>query len=387
MPLDPIPAPAARDCWYLTGPTAAGKTQVGLELAERLGAEIISLDSMAVYQGMDIGTAKPTAADRARVPHHLLDLVPPTEDFSLSEYIDAAHAAIQEIRRRGRQVLFVGGTPLYLKALLRGVYQGPPPDWEFRMRIEEELQHVPVTALHERLQVIDPLLAARLHPHDKRRIIRGLEVFKLTGQRLSHLQTQFDEGRPAHEMKVFVLDWPREELHRRIEARVRQMFHAGLVEEVRGLVARYGQLSRTAMQAVGYREVLRYLGGDVYGPGKDAAPAKGSAERPATDETHDVARAGAIGRSADRTRRHGVAGLASAGRTPGTALEECVQQVVVRTRRFARRQETWFRALSECTRIPWRAGMTPPAMAEAILEVARRRTEGGRAGDTAGGTK
>lgn len=426
MPVPPSPALPARDCWYLTGPTAAGKTQVGLELAERLNAEIISLDSMAVYQGMDIGTAKPTPADRARVVHHLIDVVPPTEDFSLSEYIDAAHAAIREIRGRGRQVLFVGGTPLYLKALLRGVYRGPPPDWAFRMQIEEELRHVPITALHERLQIVDPLLAARLHPHDKRRIIRGLEVFKLTGQRLSHWQTQFDEGRPAHEVKVFVLDWPREKLHRRIEARVRQMFAAGLVEEVRGLVARYGQLSRTAMQAVGYREVLRYLGLDAAGTA-GGLPAGGAARRwpsvsesppeeasMAWQERTEPGEAGglcveeqtprtAAGRSAARpagartAEEHEDAmpraGFASSDRFPAAeawsmceekqpavaaakTLEACMQQVIVRTRRFARRQETWFRALSECTRVPWQKGMTARAMAETILELAHARDAG-----------
>src|SRR3954464_7849652 len=153
------------DCWYLTGATASGKTALAVELAHRLGAEIISLDSMAVYRGMDIGTAKPSPADRQRVPHHLLDLVPPTEEFSLSEYIDAAHAAIAEIKSRGREVLFVGGTPLYLKSLLRGVYQGPPADWEFRQQIERELQSLPLAVLHERLQVIDPLLATKLHPN------------------------------------------------------------------------------------------------------------------------------------------------------------------------------------------------------------------------------
>src|SRR5436190_13031148 len=253
------PAPPALDCWYLTGPTAAGKTKVGVELRRRLNAEIVSLDSMALYQGMDIGTAKPAAEDQAAVPHHLLDLLPPTEEFSLSQYIAAAHAAIAEIKSRGREVLFVGGTPLYLKSLLRGVYPGPPADWDFRAAIETELQSLPLAALHERLQLIDPLLAAKLHPNDKRRIIRGLEVYRQTGQRLSHLQMQFDEARPATAVRVFVLAWPREELHRRIDARVEQMFAAGLVEEVRGLVARYGALSRTAVQAVGYREVLDYL--------------------------------------------------------------------------------------------------------------------------------
>jgi len=271
---------------------------------------------MAVYQGMDIGTAKPSAADRQRVPHHLVDLVPPSEEFSLSEYIDAAHAAIADIKSRGRKGLFVGGTPLYLKSLLRGVYQGPPADWDFRASIERELQSLPVAALHERLQVIDPLLAAKLHPNDKRRIIRGLEVFKLIGQRLSHLQTQFDEGQPASAVKVFVLTWPREELHRRIDARVEQMFAAGLVEEVRGLLAKHGTFSRTARQAVGYREVMDYL-----------------------------------------------------AQSQVTPLNSCIEGVKIRTRQFARRQETWFRALGECTFVPMQPSFDPAAIARHIRQL------------------
>jgi tRNA dimethylallyltransferase len=340
------PAPPALDCWYLTGPTAAGKTQVGMELAERLGAEIVSLDSMALYQEMDIGTAKPAALDRSRVPHHLLDLVPPTEEFSLSEYIDAAHAAIGQIKSRGREVLFVGGTPLYLKSLLRGVYQGPPADWDFRQQIDRELQTLPLTALHERLQVIDPLLAAKLHPNDKRRIVRGLEVFKLTGQRLSHLQTQFDEGRPAAAVKVFVLSWPRDELHRRIDARVEQMFAAGLVEEVQRLLAKYGSLSRTAMQAVGYREVIEYLRGQGTGNGGRG-----------------------IGRNSEFRMENSEPATQRPAPSPAN-LSACIDRVKARTRQFARRQETWFRALSECTFVPMQAGISPGQVAESIMALA-----------------
>ena len=131
--------PPVTDCWYVTGPTASGKTQIGLELANRLNAEIISLDSMAVYQRMDIGTAKPTTEQRQLVPHHLLDVVSPDEEFSLAEYVEQAHRAIERIRQDGRKVLFVGGTPLYLKALLRGIYEGPPADWEFREQVEKEV--------------------------------------------------------------------------------------------------------------------------------------------------------------------------------------------------------------------------------------------------------
>ena len=149
-------------------------------------------------RGMDIGTAKPSAEDRGRVPHHLLDLVPPTEEFSLSEYIDAAHAAIAEIHGRGqRSAVRRRHAALSQVAAARRLSRARRPIGNFARQIDAELQTLPLDALHQRLQVIDPLLAAKLHPNDKRRIIRGLEVFKLTGQRLSHLQTQFDEARPA----------------------------------------------------------------------------------------------------------------------------------------------------------------------------------------------
>jgi tRNA dimethylallyltransferase len=293
MLFDIEPIDAAIDCWYLTGPTASGKSRVGIELAQRLDAEIISLDSMAVYQDMDIGTAKPTETDRKIVPHHLIDILKPTEECSVAEYVRLAHEKIDEIRQRGKEVLFVGGSSLYLKSLLRGIYQGPPADWKFRQEVEAEVERVGVAALHERLKQVDPLAAAKLHPNDKRRIIRALEVYRLTGTPLSHRQIQFEEGRPAEQCRVFVLTWRREMLHRRINDRVERMFSNGLVEEVRDLLNHYGQLSRTASQAVGYCEVIEHLEGK-------------------------------------------------------RSLNDTIEAVKTRTRQFARRQQTWFRSLSEC---------------------------------------
>jgi tRNA dimethylallyltransferase len=304
------------DCWYLTGATATGKTGVGIELALRLNAEIISLDSMSLYRDMDIGTAKPTREQRVLVPHHLVDILAPNEDFSVSNYVEAANRAIADIRARGHEVLFVGGTPLYLKALLRGIFRGPPADWEFRRAVEEELKQAGLAALHERLRQVDPLSAAKLHPHDKRRIIRALEVYRLTGQPISHLQTQFDEGRPAERCRVFVLIWPRRQLHERINERVERMFAEGFVDEVRGILARCGSLSRTASQAVGYCEVVEHLQG-----------------------LRD--------------------------------LSATVEAVRARTRQFARHQETWFRSLSECRFVPLHDADATPEIAARILAMGR----------------
>jgi tRNA dimethylallyltransferase len=314
--LNPTSFDPVRNAWFLTGPTASGKTRVGLELAERLNAEIISMDSMAIYRGMDVGTAKPSPADCQRVAHHMLDFVEPSADFSLSEYLRAAHEIVLDIRKRGREVMFVGGTPLYLKALLRGLYPGPPADWELRQQIEEELKIHGVEALHRRLELVDPLSAARLHPRDKRRIIRALEVYRLTGQPLSHRQTQFDEATPAERCKVFVLSWSRADLHRRIDARVDRMFREGLVDEVRSLLARFGKLSRTALQAVGYREVIEHL--------------QGKQELASTQEL-----------------------------------------VKTRTRQFARRQDTWFRSLRECRWMAQNEQSIPAGTAERILQLMR----------------
>jgi tRNA dimethylallyltransferase len=310
--MDITPFHPITDAWYVTGPTASGKTAVGIELAKRLGAEIVSVDSMSVYRGMDIGTAKPTAADRAAVPHHLLDIVEPSQEFSLAEFVALAHQTIQEIRSRGREVLLVGGTPLYLKALLRGLYQGPPPDWEFRRAIEAEIKEVGLAALRERLEMVDPLSAQKLHPNDQRRMIRALEVYRQTGQPISHQQVHFDEGRRAEQCKVFCLAWPRDELHRRIDARVERMFSTGLVDEVRGLLAKHGNLSRTASQAVGYREVLEHLAG-------------------AFD------------------------------------LPTTIERVKHATHQFARRQETWFRGLEECRFVPQAEGREASEVAEEML--------------------
>jgi tRNA dimethylallyltransferase len=304
------------DCWFLTGPTAGGKSTVALLLAERIDAEIISMDSMAIYRGMDIGTAKPSAEEQRRVPHHLIDCFEPDQECSLAQYVEAAHRAADQIKQRGREVLFVGGTPLYLKALLRGIFEGPTADWELRGRLHREAQRDGPEVLHHRLAEIDPPSAQRLHPNDQRRIIRAIEVFEKTGQRMSHWQQQFDQPARKDPPRVFVLDWPREELYKRIELRVVQMFDTGLVGEVQELQTRFETLSRTAAQALGYREVIEHLAG----------------VRP---------------------------------------LAETVELVQTRTRQFARRQLTWFRSLSECHGIEVSLPFSPAEAVERIVALAQ----------------
>jgi tRNA dimethylallyltransferase len=296
--------------YVLTGPTGAGKSRLALTLAERLGAEIVSMDSMALYRGMDIGTAKPSADDRRRVPHHLLDVLDLWESASVAWWLRRAADCCGDIEGRGRRVLFVGGTPLYLKALLHGLFDGPPADAELRRRLTEEAERLGPAALHARLAAADPGAAARLHPNDVRRVVRALEVQQLTGRPMSAWQTQW-AGRAAGGRPVLYLDPPRAELHARIDARVRCMIADGLVDEVRALRGLPRPLSREASQALGYKELFDHI---------------------------------------DRR----------------ASLEESIKRIQARSRRFARRQLTWFRSIPEC--LPVRGHLTFAAWGLTIEE-------------------
>ena len=280
------------NAYVLTGPTGAGKSRLALTLAERLGAEIVSMDSMALYRGMDVGTAKPGADDRRRVPHHLLDVLDPWESASVAWWLRRAAGCCRDIEGRGRRVLFVGGTALYLKALLHGLFDGPPADADLRRRLADEAARLGSEALHARLAAVDPAGAARLHPNDVRRVVRALEVLQLTGRPMSAWQTQW-ASRHAGGRPVLYLNPPRPQLHARIDARVHAMIADGLVDEVRALRRLPRPLSREASQALGYKELFDHLDGRA-------------------------------------------------------TLEESVARIQARSRRFARRQLTWFRSLPEC---------------------------------------
>ena len=278
---DPRPGPVLA----LVGPTAAGKTALALAVAERLGAEVVSADAMLVYRGMDIGTAKPTPRERARVPHHLVDLVDPGDEFSVARFQPLARAAIAEVLGRGRPPLLVGGSGLYFHAVV-DEFVFPPTDQAVRSRLEAEAAQVGPAELYRRLAAADPPAAARIQPGNLRRTVRALEVMELTGRPFSSFRAAMDTPVSRYRLTVLGLDPGPELLRARVAERVAAMAEAGLVEEVRRLAGR--PLSRTARQALGYKELLDAM-------------------------------------------------------EQGTPVAEALEAVVRRTRAYARRQLAWFR--------------------------------------------
>ena len=243
---------------FLLGPTASGKTAVGVAMARRLDAEILSLDSMLVYRGMDLGTAKPSAAERDGVPHHLIDVVGADEPFSVARYRDLALDTEAEVRARGKLPLYVGGTTMWFKALVHGLLEVPSAPAELRAALEAEADADPAV-LRTELERVDPAAAARIHVNDRRRVIRALEVHRHTGRSLSAWQAEWDVRDAIGEPTV-VLRWPRELLHVRIVERFQLMLAAGLLDEVRALAAAPG-FGPTAAKAIGYRQLLDHLAG------------------------------------------------------------------------------------------------------------------------------
>jgi len=243
------------------GVTASGKGRVAFDLARELGGEIVSIDSMKVYRRMDIGTAKPSIEARQQVRYHLIDIVEPSESFSVGLFLERATATIEDIRGRGKPVIAVGGTALYIKALLYGLFEGPGGDERIRAELRERATAEGLGALHAELAKIDSEAAGRISVNDAKRIIRALEVHRLTGRPISSFQTQFDAARPGQDWTIIGLCRERAVESRRINARVKKMIELGLVDEVRSLLAEPRPLSQQARCAIGYAEIIGHLEG------------------------------------------------------------------------------------------------------------------------------
>ena len=272
----------------ILGVTASGKGALAFELAKAIDAEIISVDSMKVYRRMDIGTAKPPAEKQKLIPYHLIDVVEPSEAFSVDKFLDLTEQAVDDIQGRGKSVVAVGGTAMYIKALLFGLFEGPGSDEAIRTRLQKSARDVGLDPLHLKLQQVDPDAAERIHPNDEKRIIRALEVYEITGKPISHFQKQWEQTHPSGDWLVIGLRREKEIESRRMNARVKKMMEAGLLEEVVALLAEPQPLSQQAAAAIGYAEMIAYLKG-------------------------------------------------------GTDLDETVEKIKINTRRFAKSQRTWFK--------------------------------------------
>lgn len=292
----------------ILGVTASGKARLGFELARALDGEIISIDSMKVYRRMDIGTAKPSPEAQRQVRYHLIDVVEPSESFSVGVFLEKALSAIEDIRRRGKTVVAVGGTALYIKALLYGLFEGPGGDEQIRAELKAQAEREGPARLHEALRQIDREAADRISANDARRIIRALEVYRLTGKPISSFQRQFDAERPIHDWTVIGLRREKTVESSRSNARVKKMIELGLVEEVRSLLAEGNPLSQQARCAIGYAEIIEHLAGRM-------------------------------------------------------TLEDAIEEIKKNTRRLAKGQRTWFKTFRE---VHW-IDVGPEETAESIL--------------------
>lgn len=240
------------------GVTAAGKTAAAIALARREGGELVGADSVQVYRGFDIGSAKPTAEELGDVPHHLIDVIDPDEEIDAARYAKLADEAIADIASRGKLPIVVGGTGLWIRALVRGLAPLPEVDPSLRARLEEEADRAGLAAMHARLRAVDPAAGSRIHPNDRLRIVRALEVFEQTGRPLGEHQAEHALGAPRYDARILLLDLPREELYAAIRARIRAMIDAGWADEVRALLAKWGPDIRP-MDSVGYRQMKEHV--------------------------------------------------------------------------------------------------------------------------------
>ncbi|MCP4607652.1 MAG: tRNA (adenosine(37)-N6)-dimethylallyltransferase MiaA [Planctomycetes bacterium] len=247
----------------ILGVTASGKGRLAFDLAGSLGAEIISIDSMKVYRRMDIGTAKPPEEARQGIRYHLIDIVEPSDSFSVGVFRERAVGAMEQIKGRGKEIIGVGGTALYIKALLYGLFEGPGSDEQVRAELQERAEVQGMAELYQELTKIDAIAAERINPNDSKRIIRALEVYRITGKPISSFQKQWDESEPEHDWTIIGLRREKAEESKRINGRVKKMIAAGLVDEVKALLGEEKPLSKQARCAIGYAEIIEYLNGRI----------------------------------------------------------------------------------------------------------------------------
>jgi tRNA dimethylallyltransferase len=303
---------------FLAGPTAVGKSEIALNLASRVGGEIISVDSMQVYRGLDIGTAKPTSAERARIAHHLIDVAELSEGFDAAKFVWLASEVAAEIRSRGRVPVFCGGTGLYFRAYLQGLGEAPPPDAALRATLDAS----PLSELLRELELRDPMTFAIIDRKNPRRVIRAVEVIRLTGRPFSEQRSKWNNSLPKTESapRIFAFTRGSADLHSRISARVDTMFLLGLVDEVRRLLTRGLEKNPTAMQAIGYRQVVEHLRGE-------------------------------------------------------RGLAETIELIKARTRQFSKRQMTWFRSQPNTVWIELNTATNRDQIVDQILSRAIRADE------------
>ncbi len=243
----------------ILGVTASGKGRLAFELAKTFGAEIISIDSMKVYRRMDIGTAKPLTQAHRQINYHLIDIAEPSDSFSVGLFLKDANNAIEQIKMRDKPAIAVGGTAMYIKALLYGLFDGPDSDKKIRDKLQHQAQAEGLEKLYQQLEKVDAATAERIHPNDAKRIIRALEVYQITGEPISSLQQQFNAEKPMHDWTIIGLRRQKAEESKRINARVKKMIDDGLVDEVKSLLAEEKPLSKQAACAIGYAEIIDYL--------------------------------------------------------------------------------------------------------------------------------
>jgi len=298
----------------ILGVTASGKSTLAFDLARTIGAQIISIDSMKVYRRMDIGTAKPSSERRNAVKHHLIDILEPSESCSAGKFLDLTNQAIDLVKSENKPLIAAGGTALYTKTLLYGMFDGPPANDDIRNALKERIDTEGIQALHRELTQVDPEASERIHPNDARRIIRALEVHQITGKPISSFQNQFSAEKPLDNWKIIGLRRQKDQESRRMNLRVKKMVEMGLLEEVENLLAEDNPLSKQAAAAIGYAEIIDHLKGEF-------------------------------------------------------SFDEAIEKIKINTRKFAKSQRTWFKSFKGVTWIDVEEDQTPDDILNETMEL------------------